>query len=206
MHVSGFAVRALAQVDSVHPFDPFRCGFGFLRGHGLADEFPDAGYGFFPPGIAQITVVPDAGEARWQGVQEKAAQELGALQRERFLSGGVFGITMAESDGLVRDLDDALVGDADLVGISAQIGEYLPGAREGAFGEDDPLFWVQGIEQALKSLWLMQFFELAMELQLSFLVQLRESFEENGAVHPGESPHGEQPFSLTGPAKGFPIV
>ena len=107
MHLAGFALRALAQVDSVYPLDAFRGGFGVGRGRGLTDELPDAGHGWFAHGIAQIAVMPDAGEAAGKNVQKEAAEELGAVQGDAFLFGGVFGVAVAEADVLVRHLKDA---------------------------------------------------------------------------------------------------
>lgn len=79
-------------------------------------------------------------KAAWQDMKEKAPEELGALEGECFLEGGVLGVAVAEGDGLLAHVEDALVGDADLVGVAAEISEHLPGSGEGAFGEDDPLF------------------------------------------------------------------
>lgn len=100
MEISGFALGALAQVDSVHPLDAFGCGLGIGRGRGLPDDLPNAGHRPFAHGIAQITVVPDAGEAIGKGVQKKTAVELGALKGEGFLPGGILGIAVAKADGL----------------------------------------------------------------------------------------------------------
>jgi hypothetical protein len=61
---AGFALGALAQVNSVNPFDAFGCGLGVGRGRGLPDEFPDAGYSLFAHGIAQIAIVQDTGETK----------------------------------------------------------------------------------------------------------------------------------------------
>ncbi len=68
MHVPGFALGALAQVDSVHPLYAFGCGFRVGRGRGLSNDLPDAGHSLFAHGIAQIAVVPDAGEAMGKDV------------------------------------------------------------------------------------------------------------------------------------------
>jgi hypothetical protein len=77
-------------------------------------------------------VVSDLGEAVGQDVQEEAAKEF--VVREG--RGGLG--ACAEDDALVVEREDAGVGEADAMGIAADVAKERLGSAEGRLGVDDP--------------------------------------------------------------------
>ena len=80
------------------------------------------------------SVVANLDEARRQHVLDEA--------REQLVSGDGDGVAVlgAEGDAALVDRDEALIGDADAVGVSAEITNHLLGSAEGTLGVDDPRF------------------------------------------------------------------
>jgi len=52
----------------------------------------------------------------------------------------VGGVAPAKGNLVVRQCDQAMVGDGDAVGIAAEILQDVLGSAEGWFGVDDPIF------------------------------------------------------------------
>jgi hypothetical protein len=67
--------------------------------------------------------VADLGEARWQDVQQEAANE---FERCQGLGVAVFGV---KGDSVVIDGDDTLVGDTDPVGMIFSAGTTMSSSR-----------------------------------------------------------------------------
>jgi hypothetical protein len=87
------------------------------------------------------TEVSDLDEAGWQDVQEKSAHEFQRGEVADFLFAG------SEDDMVVVDVEDAMVGDGDPVGIQAEVTKERLGLLEGGLGVDDPRLAVQRVFQ-----------------------------------------------------------
>ena len=73
-------------------------------------------------------------EAVWQGVREKATDELVEDEEQLDLAGAVLAIIASgESDVIVFDGSQAAVGNGDAVCMATEIGERLGGSTEGFF-------------------------------------------------------------------------
>lgn len=72
-------------------------------------------------------------------MQEKALDEVGGGNGGFFFDVAVGAIAVAEGDGLVFDLSDAVVADGDFMGVASEVFEHLLWSCEGLFGIDDPL-------------------------------------------------------------------
>ena len=80
-------------------------------------------------------------EAGGQDVEEEAADELVRAERDGL---AVLG---GKADGVVVDGHEALIGDADAVGVAAEVAEDLLRRRRRALGVDDPVPAVERVEQ-----------------------------------------------------------
>ena len=91
----------------------------------------------------------DFDEALGQDVQQEAPDKLGAGDGQGLRSGVIRIVLVGEADGAggFVHVQDAVVGDADPVGVAREIGEDNFGTGEGRFGVDDPLFTCGLVEQ-----------------------------------------------------------
>jgi hypothetical protein len=100
-------------------------------------------------------IVPNAMETAGQDVQEKAADELGRVERHGSEPVAAFDTIVLpfESDAGVVERGQPGVGDRDAVGVAREIGEHGLRSGEGSLGEDDPFGATQrrkrGVEGAL---------------------------------------------------------
>jgi hypothetical protein len=76
--------------------------------------------------------VTDLDEASGQEVQQEAADELVGGQR------GTRAVLGGEGDAAIVEGNEALVGDADAVGVATEVPEDLTRAPEGGLAVDDP--------------------------------------------------------------------
>jgi hypothetical protein len=86
--------------------------------------------------VGKEAEVADADEAAWQQVQEEATQELVDRQAHQSLLVAVCGVSPAEADVAIRKSDQSAVGDADTVGVCAEIAHGMFRSAEGSFGVD----------------------------------------------------------------------
>ena len=100
-------------------------------------------------------VVADAVEAARQHVQEKAADELGGVERHGLEPVAAFDAIVLpfEGDALLVERDEPGVGDRDAMGVAGEIGEHGLRSGERSLGVDDPIAAAQrrerGVEGAL---------------------------------------------------------
>lgn len=82
----------------------------------------------------------DAVEAARQDVEEKAADELGGVERHGLEPVAAFDpvVFPFEGDALVVERDEPGVRDRDAVGVAGEIGEDGLRSGEGPLGVDDP--------------------------------------------------------------------
>jgi hypothetical protein len=100
----------------------------------------DAFYVVRPNGSGEEAVVADAVEAAGQHVQEKAADELGGVERHGPEPVAAFDAVVLplESDASFVERDETGIRDRDTVGVSGEIGEDGVRSGERPLGVDDP--------------------------------------------------------------------
>ncbi len=140
--------------DGVGGFGLGRCGGGLEQSAGSLEARVDVGRG-------HESIVANLLESSGQDVQHKAADEL--LGRERH----GLAIARGEGDGLLRDVEDSVVGQCDSMGIAAQVGEDLLRTGEGTLGVDDEVLGVELRQQAIEATVLGQ---ISWQVELSVFV------------------------------------
>jgi hypothetical protein len=88
--------------------------------------------------VGQEAEGADANKAAGQHMQQEAAQELWRLDGHHSLVMAMGIISPAESDLVVGEGDQAMVGDGDAMGVAGEIAEDMMRAPERGFGIDDP--------------------------------------------------------------------
>ena len=94
-----------------------------------------------PNGAGEQAVVADAVEAARQHVQEKAADELGGVERHGLEAVAAFDpvVLPLEGDARLVERDEPGVGDRDAMRVAGEIGEDGLRSGEGPLGVDHPL-------------------------------------------------------------------
>lgn len=80
----------------------------------------------------------NADEAFGKDVEEESAEEFLGVKGEGPFSGEGVAVADGEGDGVGIEGDEAMIGDADAMGVVAEVSKELGGASERAFGIDDP--------------------------------------------------------------------
>jgi hypothetical protein len=88
--------------------------------------------------VAEPAAVTEAHEARGQEVEGEAADELRSFERHDSWLVVVASIPSAARDVPRFEVAYAMMGDGDLVGVTAEILEHLRGTPEGGVSIDDP--------------------------------------------------------------------
>jgi len=110
-------------------------------------------------------VVADAHEAIRQHVQQEATQELVQGKGQGTFAIALGGVAPAKGDLFGIDRYQAVVGNGNAVGVSAEIVQDLLGASEGRFAVDHPVVSEQGAQESSKGLRLRQAAQTAMEVE-----------------------------------------
>ena len=103
--------------------------------------------------VGEEAEVADADEAAWQQVQQEAAQELVCGQAHDALPVVMRGVSPAEADLAVSEGDQPAVGDADAMGIRAEVAQGMFRSAEGPLGVDDPVVAEQDSEPGGEAAW-----------------------------------------------------
>ena len=118
--------------------------------------------------VGQEAEVADADEARWQQMQQEAAEELVDRQAHDALLVAVRGVSPAEADLSVGEGNQPAVGDADAMGICAEIAQGMFRSAERSLGVDDPVVTEQDSEPCSEAAWFSERCQMAVELELAF--------------------------------------
>ena len=114
------------------------------RGVGLEESACGGELGGDVAGCEQA-MMADLDEASGQDVQDEASEKLGGGERDRLASAG------AEGDGLIVERDEALVGEADAMGVAAEVTKDLVAVAEGGFAVDDPALLFELVEGGVEA-------------------------------------------------------
>ena len=81
-------------------------------------------------------------------MEQEAAQELWCRERHHSFVIAMGVISPAESDLVVGEGDQAMVGDGDAMRVAGEIAEDMMGTAEGWFGIDDPVLTEQRAQES----------------------------------------------------------
>jgi hypothetical protein len=85
-------------------------------------------------------------------VEQEAAQELLRTESHHSLLITVGIILAAESNLVMVEGDEAMVGDGYAMGVTGEIAEHMMGTAEGGLGVDDPVLTEQGAQEGAECL------------------------------------------------------
>jgi hypothetical protein len=97
--------------------------------------------------ISQEAERADADKAAGQDVEQEAAQELLRIERHHSLLISVGIILPAESNLVMLESHEAMVGDGYTMGIAGEIAEHMMGTAERGLGVDDRVLTEQGTQE-----------------------------------------------------------
>ena len=142
----------------------------------------------------------DAAEAARQHVQEKAANELGGVERHGLEPVAAFDpiVLPVEGDALVVERDEPGVRDRDAVVVAGEIGEDGLRPAERPLGVDHSLGAAQRRERGVEGSLLTEGREVAEEDEAADRMQGCEPFEEEPAEETRQHPHGQEEAWLAG--------
>lgn len=142
--------------------------------------------------VGEEAEVADADEAAWEQVQQEAAEELVCRQAHDALPVVVRGVPPAEADLTFSEGDQPAVGDADAMGIRAQVAQRVLRAAEGPLGVDDPVVTEQDSEPGGEAAWLGKRCEVTMELELAFVERCLQAGEKLAPEDASEHLHRQE--------------
>ncbi len=146
-------VGTALDVASGEPQHEFGGGFGNgLRWWGLLEEFARAREFLASAAIGEQPEMANAYESRGEDMEEETADELVAGQGHGFDAIGVSVITPTETDLALGEVDEAVVGQCDTVGISPKVSDDLLRSGEGTLGVDHPIVRAQRFEERYEAL------------------------------------------------------
>src|SRR5881628_1104811 len=147
-------------------------------------------------GGREQAVVADLDEAGGQDVQQEAADELVGGKR------GALAVLGGEGDAASIEGDEALVGDADAVGVAAEVVEDLRGAAEGRLAVDDPGLAIEVVLELGEGGGVGEVSAGAVELEFAALAGASERGEELAAEEPRHD--GDREEEAAAPAGRHP--
>ena len=106
----------------------------------------------FSVSIAQKPIVPYPHEAGRNNVEQETPDKLGNGQCHVFPFIVVGIVLPREGDRFVGNREDTVIADGNAVRVTAEILENRPGSGERRFCVDDPLGFVEGIEEVFQCL------------------------------------------------------
>jgi hypothetical protein len=135
-----------------------------------------------------------------QNVKKEPSDELAGLERHGLLAVMVCIIPPSEGNIAFLDGEDAVITDRDPVGISAEVLKDAPGAIEGWFAIDDPLFLVELSSEGFEVAGIREMTDTALEYKIPRFEAKFEEVKEFASKQCRHDPHGkEEPF-----AAGYP--
>jgi hypothetical protein len=149
--------------------------------------------------IGQPAEVADANEAGGQEVQEEAAEEFEGIEGTGLCYCSVTIVFPGKRDAAVFDLEQAMVGNSDPVGVAAEILDDLSGAAPGPFGVDDPAPVGGEVQPAAEGGRVREPGQIAEEGELSLLEGLQPGIAEESTEASAENLNRqEEVFALFG--------
>jgi hypothetical protein len=121
------------------------------------------------PPIGEEPKRADADQAAGQDVEQEAAQELLRIERHHSLLVPVGIILPTESNLVMFESHEAVVGDGHAMGVAGEITQHMMGTAEGWFGVDDPVLTEQGAQEGAERFLVFERLERSSEGELLLL-------------------------------------
>jgi hypothetical protein len=121
------------------------------------------------PAIGQEAERADADKAAGQDVEQETAQELLRSERHHSLLITVGIIFPAESNLVILESHEAMVGDGHAMSVTGEIAEHMMGTAEGGLGVDHPVLTEQGAQEGAEGLFVFERLERSGEGELVLL-------------------------------------
>lgn len=138
--------------------------------HGLVGEQAlTEGQEISAPAIGQEAERADADKAAGQDVEQETAQELLRSERHHSLLITVGIIFPAESNLVILESHEAMVGDGHAMSVTGEIAEHMMGTAEGGLGVDHPVLTEQGAQEGAEGLFVFERLERSGEGELVLL-------------------------------------
>jgi len=131
-----------------------------------------------PMTIGKQTVMMNAMEAVWHGVQQEATDELVCMQRHPLLATAGSVILPSKGDAIAVHADEAGIGDGDAMGVATEIGQHLFGSCEWRLGIDHPADTMSRFQRSIEGSRMGQAGDIAEELKLAELEGVLQLFEK----------------------------
>lgn len=135
-----------------------------------------------PAGVRQEAEVPDAAESFRQHVEQETADELVSVERQHFGLVVRAIILPTQADATVLAGEEPTVGDRDAMGVASEIFQHLLRSAERALGIDVPFDMAQRLDVAGEGRRFHQTYEIAEELQLSFVERRLQTLQEQTPI------------------------
>jgi hypothetical protein len=161
--------------------------------HGLVEEQAlTEGEQSGAPAIGQEPERADADKAAGQDVEQEAAQELLRTERHHSLLIPVGIILPTESNLVMLESHEAVVGDGHAMGVAGEIAEPMRGTAEGWLGVDDPVVTEQGAQEGAEGLFVFERLENSGESKLVLLESAFQAGDELAAEDATEYVDGQE--------------
>ena len=136
--------------------------------------------------MSQEPEVADAHEARWQHVQKEAAQKLVDGQARQTLLVFVCRVAPPEGNDAIGECHEAVVGDGNAMGVSAEIVQDMLSAAKRPLGVNHPIGAEQGTEARSERFWRLQPGQCSGKSEFAVAVELAKTGDKLAAEHSAE--------------------
>lgn len=120
----------------------------------------------------------NANETFGKDVEQEAAKEFMGIEGEDSFPRERLAIPDRERDRSRTDGSEAMVGDANPMGVVAKVSKQMGGIAKGAFGIDDPGFLIQRIAKRPPRVGFLKVTEATGQAELSLLAGLDKALKE----------------------------
>lgn len=131
-------------------------------------------------------------EAFWQDVQDEAAKKLLGLESDLGVA------ACAESDAARIESDEAMIADADAMGVLTEVAKDLVLVAEGRFAVDDPSNAMEPVEETAEAVGVSEGSGGPIETELSVAVSTEESIEQLSPKERSERTDGKEVMERSG--------
>ena len=142
--------------------------------------------------VGEKPEVANADEAHGQSVEKESPNKFFRGQGHGLALVAIPAISKGKGDDSVFDVEDAIVGDGDPMGIAAEVVEDFFGSAEWRLGVDDPWLFIKLSDQAVESGVSLERSGLARKNQLAAGKVLTEEVDILAAEYGGESFDGKE--------------
>ena len=147
---------------------------------------------FLAVAVPQKSVIANAPEPVRQHVQQETPDEFLGGQGHRFDLIASAIIFPPEPDLIVFDVEQAVIGDGDAMGIAAHVIEHLLGSGERSFGIDNPIALFQVCQMPGERRPLLQRFQRAEELKFAGIECFLERLQKQPPEQRRQNPDGQK--------------